>query len=195
MTFKVGDKVRRKADKCDAWWAEACKRYTKTGDVDQVLTVSATPMRFEQESLRFAEWPADASAEARKFELADDGWALARHVAHQIKYKDWVLNITLDGDRAYYQWAFKSPDPTKPGHPLTDWTSRKWFLSQHMGEGELVQTAFMAALTAEEHETREQFFYEQDRPFQPHVDFNAMRLASRTIEVRKEAGEAPRHVN
>ena len=113
-------------------------------------------------------------------------WQLAFAVADRIRYKNWVLNLALDGERAYYQWAFEAPDPTVPGHPVKRWTSRKWFLSIHMGEGELVQTAFMAALTAEEHEARESFFYEQDRPFQPHVDFNAMRLASRTIEVRKE---------
>ncbi len=36
------------------------------------------------------------------------------------------------------------------------WRGRKWFLSDHMTDGEVVQTLLMATLAAIEHEVREQ---------------------------------------
>lgn len=47
--------------------------------------------------------------------------------------------------------------------------SRKWRLSQHMIRSELVRTAFLAVMTAEEHEIRESFRYRGRPIFGPHV--------------------------
>ena len=51
---------------------------------------------------------------------------------------------------------------------------RKWRLSPHMTRSEIVQTAFMAVLTWEEHECRERFKYKGQRVFGPHFNVEAL---------------------
>jgi hypothetical protein len=60
------------------------------------------------------------------------------------------------------------------------WRSRKWQLSQHMTDSEIVQTAFKAVLTALEHEAREQFLYRGVSVFDPHYD------VERLVELRRD---------
>lgn len=50
------------------------------------------------------------------------------------------------------------------------WRGRHWLLSTHMTDGEIVQTAFLAIMTAVEHEMRETFLYEGQAIFDPHYD-------------------------
>lgn len=52
----------------------------------------------------------------------------------------------------------------------TELECRKWLLSDDMTEGELVQTAFMAVLAAQEHEAREFFKWKGRAVFGPHTD-------------------------
>jgi hypothetical protein len=59
------------------------------------------------------------------------------------------------------------------GEPLR-WKGRKWLLSQHMTDGEVVQTAFKAILTAMEHEIRERFTYRGVSIFDPHYDIEKL---------------------
>lgn len=54
------------------------------------------------------------------------------------------------------------------------WTGRKWRLSEHMTKSELVQTAFMAVLAAEEHEARAAFRYRGRSIFDPHYDVDRL---------------------
>ena len=89
-----------------------------------------------------------------------------------IHYKDWMLHVGSDGGRAYLQWKFIGPCAKTERHVVQ--SCRKWFLSPHMTESELVQTAFAAAVAAEEHECREFFTYQGKRPFQPHVSIHAL---------------------
>lgn len=74
----------------------------------------------------------------------------------------------------------ESPDGTcnVTGEPLR-WRGRKWLLSLHMTDGEIVQTAFKALLTALEHEVREQFKYKDVSVFDPHYDID------RLVELRR----------
>jgi len=51
---------------------------------------------------------------------------------------------------------------------------RKWKLSKHMTESEVVQTCFKAISTFIEHETRENFTYLNRRVFGPHIDVNKL---------------------
>jgi hypothetical protein len=62
------------------------------------------------------------------------------------------------------------------------WKSRKWLLSEHMTDGEIVQTAFKATLAAIEHETRERFTYRDVSVFDPHYDIEKL------VELRQSAG-------
>jgi hypothetical protein len=54
------------------------------------------------------------------------------------------------------------------------WKGRKWLLSEHMLDGELVQTALKAVLTALEHEARERFKYRGVAIFSPHYDIEKL---------------------
>jgi len=58
---------------------------------------------------------------------------------------------------------------------------RKFYLSEHMIESEIVQTGLMAVLAFEEHEARENFKYKGKRLFGPHIDVNSLAGASDTI--------------
>ena len=54
------------------------------------------------------------------------------------------------------------------------WHGRKWTLSWHMTDSEVVQTCWLAAKTAMEHELRETFRWEGQPIFRPHFDIKAL---------------------
>jgi hypothetical protein len=71
----------------------------------------------------------------------------------------------------------------------TSWKGRKWLLSMHMTDSEVVTTAFKATLTAIEHETREQFKYMGQSIFDPHYDVRqlvALRSAAGCLDTRPD---------
>lgn len=45
---------------------------------------------------------------------------------------------------------------------------RKFYISEHMVDSEIIQTALLAVLTFEEHEARENFLFDGRRPYGPH---------------------------
>lgn len=53
---------------------------------------------------------------------------------------------------------------------------RKWFLSEHMTDSEIVQTVFMATMAVMEHETREEFKYKGQPIFCPHYNVEILHL-------------------
>jgi hypothetical protein len=105
-----------------------------------------------------------------------------------IQYKDWTLHIGEDKGRAYLQWQFNSTCAKTGAQELQH--CRKWQLSPFMTESELVQTAFAAALSAEEHECREFFTYAGKRPFQPHISVQALMEVCDREDVRQPIGVA-----
>ena len=88
------------------------------------------------------------------------------------KFNDWRFLVRDDNGRPYLQIEFDAPCAvTKKVEPQR---GRKWFLSPHMTRSEVVQTAFKAAISAMEHEVREQFLF-QGRPiFGPHFNVNKL---------------------
>jgi hypothetical protein len=66
-----------------------------------------------------------------------------------------------------------------------EWTGRKWRLSLHMTDGEIVQTALAAVLAWHEHEARENFLYKGRAIFNPHLDLTILWERSEQIEVRR----------
>jgi hypothetical protein len=105
-------------------------------------------------------------------------------IVDAIGYKDgWKLLLRHDG-RYYLQWQFTTPDYQIEGQPQTSWKSRKWYLSEYMTEGEVVQTAMAAAIRAEEHEAREAFTYKERFVFNPHISIDAMLEVCDRLEVR-----------
>jgi hypothetical protein len=68
----------------------------------------------------------------------------------------------------------------------TAWRGRKWLLSEHMTDGEVVQTAFLAVMTAVEHEAREVFTYQGRAIFDPHYDiYKLVELRARPDALRE----------
>ena len=63
---------------------------------------------------------------------------------------------------------------------------RKWNLSSHMTESEIVFTIWKAILTFTEHELREKFHYKGKRIFDPHIDVNALLTVCGQLDTRKE---------
>jgi hypothetical protein len=88
----------------------------------------------------------------------------------------------------YLQVKFTSADPTATTVGEQVQHGRKWLLSPHMTDGEVVQTCLAAILAAEEHEAREYFKYKGRAIFGPH--FNLEKLIAicdetEAVEVRK----------
>lgn len=69
---------------------------------------------------------------------------------------------------------------------VKEWHGRKWYLSDHMTEDEIVKTCFAAFKAAVEHEVMEAFRWKGQRVFNPHASFLALMVAG-TNEVYREA--------
>lgn len=113
-----------------------------------------------------------------------------RLVLDEIRYKlGWHLKVSQCkvNQRFYLQWSFVGPCAVTGIHELQ--SCRKWWLSEFMTDGELVQTAFEAAKVAEEHECREFFLYKGIRIFGPHIRLDALMQAAEHTEVREYAGK------
>lgn len=111
-----------------------------------------------------------------------------RDLLDRVAYKNhWVLRIdceviSLQQERTYIQWQFYGPCSITG---VKQWHNcRKWYLSPHMTDGEIVQTAFAAALQAEEHECREFFKYDGHVIMNPHLSLEALTSRAHMTEGR-----------
>lgn len=98
-----------------------------------------------------------------------------RHWLTEVSYKDgWRFQVIGDTDlrRAYLQVVVDGRCNVS-GDPM-EWSGRKWQLSRFMTKSEVIQTAFKAAITAEEHECRENFLYRGASIFDPHYDVDRL---------------------
>lgn len=57
---------------------------------------------------------------------------------------------------------------------LGDWGGRKWYLSDHMSDDEIIKTCWIAFKMAVEHEIMEGFKVDGKILFNPHVDHRAL---------------------
>lgn len=106
-----------------------------------------------------------------------------RDALSKVTYRDWWLRLGTDSDEAIWiQWAFNATD-VESGEAREHFC-RKWRISSHMTDAEIVQTAFAAALAAEEHECRENFKYLGAPIFNPHLSLDALLARAGSTEVR-----------
>ena len=63
-------------------------------------------------------------------------------------------------------------------------TGRKWYISKHTTESEVVLTALKALITFEEHEIREKFLYQGHAIFHPHPDIDSLIAVARLKSLR-----------
>lgn len=82
-----------------------------------------------------------------------------------------VVKHENDGGCAFLRIGDPTAICNVTGGPLP-WWGRKWYVSPHMTDGEIVQTVFLAIRTAQEHELREQFKFKGMRVFDPHYDIH-----------------------
>lgn len=91
-------------------------------------------------------------------------------IISEIKFRDWKFKVNWN-DRPYLQIEFIAPDTHNENSLPELQFSRKWWLSPHMCENEIVRTAYKAVKTAIEHEMDEQFTFKKQRIFDPHMDY------------------------
>lgn len=95
-------------------------------------------------------------------------------ILDDVYHREFLYEALREGDHYFLRVAGYSPDNTRPGSQPSRWYGRKWRLSPHMTEGEVVQTALMATLAASEHEHREKFQYKGVSVFDPHFDIDQL---------------------
>jgi len=66
-----------------------------------------------------------------------------------------------------------------------EWHGRKWYLSDHMTDDEIVKTAFTAFKMAVEHEVMESFKFAGVTVFNPHVNYQELISISHKEVARK----------
>lgn len=73
-------------------------------------------------------------------------------------------------ERAFFVQAVLEEKDQRDEH----WKGRKWYVSSHATDAEVIATAFKAVVTAEEHETREKFLYKGKAIYGPHLSLDAL---------------------
>lgn len=109
-----------------------------------------------------------------------------REIRTYIQYKNWWFAVGSAGELGnWIQWRFFAPDSdsgeTKIQH------CRKWLVSSHATRSEVIQTAFKAALSAEEHECRELFKYCGESVFAPHFDVHELAIGIQNNVIKQDA--------
>ena len=66
------------------------------------------------------------------------------------------------------------------------WHGRKWYLSEHMTDDEIIKTIYAAFKTAIEHEIMEGFKVDGKILFNPHINFEELLKVSEREIIRKE---------
>src|SRR6266436_7796266 len=101
-----------------------------------------------------------------------------KEIVSCLRYKDWWFFIRTRKGEMYLQVEFVARD--SGSGPAAMQKGRKWFVSKHATESELVFTALKAVLTAEEHEAREEFRYLGRAIVNPHISVKTLwRVAKR----------------
>jgi hypothetical protein len=92
-------------------------------------------------------------------------------VLDRVSFRDrvWRLQTTDSGSGpVLISLAWCAPDTDHPEAGDIDITGRWWVIEEHNNDDEILQTAFLAVLTAEEHEVREEFKVDGLAIYGPH---------------------------
>lgn len=94
-------------------------------------------------------------------------------ILNQVKFKDELFAIQPKGDGFLIQLQYYEEDVDDPAAGKTLQKARKWYVSSHATESEIVQTCMLAVLTSVEHRAREHFKYKGRRLYGPHISVSA----------------------
>jgi len=100
---------------------------------------------------------------------------LISHLSFSIFNQKLFITVFEDkkwGKRLYLQIFYNAPC-TKTGK-IEEWKGRKWYLSPHMTESEVIFTAYSACEAAVKHEIMEGFKFDNQIVINPHVDFRKL---------------------
>jgi hypothetical protein len=99
-----------------------------------------------------------------------------RALIDQCSYPGFEFIVSADGDVDQYPWfQLDCPDgtDTRTGKPLP-WKGRKWKLSWHMTDTEVVQTVWAAIQRAILHEASELFLFTGVAIYDRHINVHAL---------------------
>lgn len=98
------------------------------------------------------------------------GWLQPlREAVSEVEYKNWRFNVQVDDAVPYLQITFRDAFADPPTQYC-----RKWLLYRTMNRSEVIRTAWMAVMAAEEHEARERFTFRGRRIMNPHLDVDQL---------------------
>lgn len=94
------------------------------------------------------------------------------NILTQVEFKDHWFYLQSKGDGYLLQLRYLEGDVDTG--KLEEQHARKWYISSHADESEIVRTALAACLRSAEHRVREHFTYKGVRVFDPHVSIDAL---------------------
>lgn len=102
-------------------------------------------------------------------------------IVNRIVYKDWKFRLQDKGDGWLIQATFLAPDI----HTGADETQycRKFYISSHACDSEIIRTAYLAIQQAEAHEMNEQFKFDNVAIFDPHLNYKNLAANIDTIGI------------
>jgi hypothetical protein len=93
----------------------------------------------------------------------------------RVEYKNWRLRIGEMGEGFFLQWRFFETDNTDASDTALHLQGcRKWYVSPHATDSEVMNTAYLAAEIAERHEFMERFLVDGKPLRNPHADVFAL---------------------
>lgn len=104
-----------------------------------------------------------------------------RSLLDRVEFRPFSFKVAREGTACFLRVEYHGGRCNVTGEALS-WKGRKWRLSTHMTDGEVVQTAFLAVMTALEHETRECFKFDGVSVFDPHYDIHKL------VDLRRRSG-------
>lgn len=108
-------------------------------------------------------------------------------ILNEVSFRDWELQIGQDSKVAFWlQWRFWEKDLSNP-EDNTKYLQecRKWRLSPHMSASEVINTAYLAAKIAVEHEFMEQFKIRNKVLYNPHQSVYALLETEIPIDIQQ----------
>lgn len=96
---------------------------------------------------------------------------------------EYIVSQDLKGGKRVFIQIMYTTKCTKEGADTT-WKGRKWYLSEHMTDDEVIKTCFVAFKSAVEHEIMEAFKVDDIILFNPHVSYEALLRVSNE-EIRR----------
>lgn len=106
--------------------------------------------------------------------------ASIKELVARCAFPGFTFEVIVDGAHAYLQVVCPDGKDTATGKPMA-WKGRKWQLSLHATDTEIVQTAWAAVQRALQHEACELFKFDGAAIFDRHIDVHKL------VELRSKA--------